>query len=217
MARLRINPTRMELMRLKRRLAIAVHGHGLLKDKLEGLMKEFMDLVERYRVARQEFDDAYPELIKLFVLARVTSSAEIVEAALTQSQGELTLAVTERNLLSVRVPQFEGETGVGRGYSLLDAPLALDEAVAGLREFLPKVLELAGLDQSIWLLMDEIQRTRRRVNALEYVMIPDIRETIKYIQSKLDENERSNITRLMKIKDMRLAQEREAMALARQS
>ena len=150
------------------------------------------------------------------MLARVTSSAETVEAALTQSKGDLSLTVSERNLLSVRVPQFEGEAGPGRGYSFLDAPLALDEAVAGLHEFLPKVLELAGLEQSVWLLMDEIQRTRRRVNALEYVMIPDIRETVKYIQSKLDENERSNITRLMKIKDMRLAQEREAMAQTRQ-
>ena len=205
----------MELMKLKRRLAVAVHGHDLLKDKLEGLMKEFMDLVERYRQAREGFDAAYPDVGKLFVLAAATSSPGVVRGAVAQARGEVALAVTERNMLSVRVPHFEAVIEPGRGYSLLDTPLALDDAIEQMRKLAPQMLELAELEQSVWLLMAEIARTRRRVNALEYVMIPNLRETIKYIQGKLDENERGNTTRLMKIKDMRLRQEREAMAAAR--
>jgi len=215
MARLRVNPTRMELMRLKRRLRIAVHGHSLLEDKLEGLMNEFRDLIARYGKARQELDAAYPAVVRLFVLAAVTSSRETIEGAVAQARGRLTVKASQRNLLSVRVPHFEADLAPGGGYSLLDAPLALDQAVADVRGLVPGILEMGEMEQGVWLLMAEIQHTRRRVNALEYVMIPNLRETIRYIQGKLDENERGNITRLMKIKEMRLREEREAMAARR--
>lgn len=214
MARLHVNPTRMELMRLKRRLSIAVHGHALLEDKLEGLMREFIDLIERYRSAREELDAAYADLVRLFLLAALTSSKEVVQEAVSQARGELKLSLSRKNLLSVPVTKFEAELGPGGGYGLLESPIALDEAVAGLRELFPKILRLAEMEQAIWLFMAEIQRTRRRVNALQYIMIPNIRETVNYIQAKLDENERGNITRLMKIKEMRLAQERKQMRMA---
>lgn len=211
MARLQVNPTRMELIQLRRRLGIAVHGHSLLKDKLEGLMAEFMAAVEKYRVARAAFNRDYPEVIKLFVLTGLVSSRQAVDDAITQSRSELDLTVTRRSVLSVKVPSFQAHAHPGQGYSLMDTPLELDEATQSLAEFLPRILELAEVEHAIWVLMEEIERTRRRVNALEYIMIPSLRETVKYIQSKLDENERGNITRLMKIKDMRVAEERKEL------
>jgi len=214
--RLRVNPTRMQLIQLRRRLGIAVHGHSLLKDKLEGLMSEFMDLVARYRRARAAFDEQYPEVVKLFLLARLSGTREAVEEAIAQGAATLELRTEERRVLSVVVPHFEASVHPGPPYSLLDAPLELDEASEALREFLPRILELAELEHAVWQLMAEIERTRRRVNALEYIMIPALRETVRYIQSKLDENERGNITRLMKIKEMRLAQERRERLRARE-
>ena len=144
------------------------------------------------------------------MLAGILGSREALEEALSQCCGELDLSVSTRNLLSVRIPHFEARARQGGNYSLLDTPLQLDEATARLAAFVPTILEVAELEEGIRLLMEEIERTRRRVNALEYIMIPSLRETVKYIQGKLDENERGNITRLMKIKDMRLAEEREA-------
>jgi len=214
--RLAVNATRMQFMQLRRRLATAVHGHSLLKDKLEGLMAEFLILVQKYKAVRGEFDTGYPEVTKLFVLARIAGSRDAVDSAIQQSSGEMELTVDVRNVLSVMVPHFEAKVHPGAGYSLLDTPLELDEASARLTQFLPKLLEVAELEHAVWMMMDEIERTRRRVNALEYILIPQLRQTVKYIQSKLDETERGNITRLMKIKDMRLAQEREAMQKRRQ-
>lgn len=214
--RLQVNATRMQFMQLRRRLVTALHGHALLKDKLEGLMAEFLVLVQKYKQARREFDAEYPEVAKLFVLARIAASREAVDSAIVQSSAQMALSVDKRNVLSVMVPHFEAKVLPGAGYSLLDTPLELDEASGRLARFLPKVLEVAELEHTVCLMMAEIERTRRRVNALEYILIPQLRATVKYIRSKLDENERGNITRLMKIKDMRLAQEREAMRMTRE-
>ena len=208
--RLQVNPTRMELMELRDRLSVAVHGHSLLKDKLEGLMAEFMDMVDEYKGMRIRLNEDYPAVAKLFVLAGIAGSRDIVDDAISQASSELDLEVSTRNVLSVQVPHFEAEARPGGGYSLLDAPLELDEATERMAEFLPRLLELSETEHAIWELMEEIERTRRRVNALEYIMIPQLRETVKYIQRKLDENERANITRLMKIKEMRLEEERQA-------
>lgn len=197
-------------MQLRDRLRVAVHGHSLLKDKLEGLMAEFMELVEEYADERQKFNEEYPAVARLFVFAGIAGSRESIDDALSQTSGDLELRVSTENVLSVQVPHFEAEAHPGGGYSLLDTPLELDEATETMAEFLPRILELAEKEHTIWELMDEIERTRRRVNALEYIMIPQLRETVKYIQRKLDENERANITRLMKIKEMRLEEEREA-------
>ncbi len=209
--RLRVNPTRMQLLQLRRRLGIALHGHSLLKDKLEGLVAEFLEAVERFKVVRRSFDNEYPEVIKLFVLAGIAGSREAVDDAITQSRSELDLSVSTRKVLSVEVPSLEARPHPGGGYSLLDTPLELDEATQRLARFLPRILDVAEIEHAIWILMKEIQLTRRRVNALEYIMIPQLRQTVKYIQAKLDENERANITRLMKIKEMRLAEERAEM------
>lgn len=206
---LQVNATRMQLMQLRRRLVVAVHGHALLKDKLEGLMAEFMTLIEQYRKARHGFDEEYPAVAGLFVLAGIAGSRQVVDDAIAQAGSRLDLRTTTRKVLNVTVPQFEAQPHPGGGYSLLDTPLELDEATQRMAAFLPRLLKLAEQEHAVWLLMDEIERTRRRVNALEYIMIPQLRQTVRAIQAKLDENERGNIVRLMKIKDMRVREERQ--------
>jgi V/A-type H+-transporting ATPase subunit D len=211
-ATIQVSATRMELLRVRRRLGIAVRGHALLKDKLEGLMQEFMKLIKAYKAGRRAFDAEFPQVMGLFALASLTGSRRAVEAALAQSRAELELTLERRNLAGVNVPHFTARIRPGAGYSLLETPVELDEAIAALRAYFPKVLELAEMEHSVWLLVAEVERTRRRVNALEYIMIPALREALRYIKAKLDENERANTVRLMKIKEMRLAQQRKEMA-----
>lgn len=206
--RLPVNPTRMEMLRLRKRLQVAVRGHKLLKDKLDGLMKEFMALAREYRKVRLEVDAELPRVMKLFVLAEVTSSRLITEDALESTRQELTITRSMRRVMSVSVPHLDIAFGeVQGGYSAVHTSIELDQAISGLREFLPKLLKMAELEEAVRLLCAEIEKTRRRVNALEHSFIPRMRETVKYIKNKLDEMERSNTSRLMKIKDQRLAQE----------
>jgi V/A-type H+-transporting ATPase subunit D len=207
----------MELMRVRRRLAVATRGHSLLKDKLDGLMQEFLGLLQKYKAARREFDREFPEISKRFLLASIAGSPGAVPTALAQSRGEVTLTVQTRNVAGVNLPEFKAEVRPAGGYSLLDTPVDLDEAVEALKAFFPKLIELAQLEHSIWLFIAEIERTRRRVNALEYVMIPQLRDAMRYIRAKLEEIERGNTVRLMKIKEMRLKQQRQEMARLREA
>jgi V/A-type H+-transporting ATPase subunit D len=205
--RLAVNPTRMEMLRLRRRLVVAVRGHKLLKDKLDGLMKEFMKIAHQYREYRLAVDRELPAVMKLFVLAEVTSSRLITEDALENTRQEMQIANTARRIMSVVVPHLEVQFGEANGgYSTVHTSIELDQAIRRLREFLPKVLMMAELEESMRNLCTEIEKTRRRVNALEHSFIPRMQETIKYIKNKLDEMERSNTSRLMKIKDQRLAE-----------
>jgi V/A-type H+-transporting ATPase subunit D len=208
MAKLAVNPTRMELLRLRKRLVVARRGHKLLKDKLDGLMKEFMDLAKAYTMLRMAVDDELPGVLKFFVLAEITSSRQITENALESTKQELRLIVTKRRLMSVVIPKIEVSFGEAAGmYSFIHTSPELDTAITSLKEFMPKLIKMAELEETIRLMSNEIEKTRRRVNALEYTMIPRMQETIKYITTKLDEMERSNTSRLMKIKAMRIAQE----------
>ena len=204
-----VNPTRMEFLRMRKRLRTAVHGHKLLKDKLDGLMNEFRQLAGVYKLARRQVDDGLPQVLRMFVLAGITSSQQVIEAAIAQSQSKLDLQTTMKRRMSVIVPAFtvKFESGATT-YSLLDTPSELDLAAAELKEYFPKILQLAEVEETMRRMVDELEKTRRRVNALEYVMIPELRKVIKYISTKLDENERSSTTRLMKIKDQRLREER---------
>jgi len=196
---------------MRKRLRTAVHGHKLLKDKLDGLMQEFRKLADAYKQARKEVDEGLPEVLKMFVLASITSSQQAIESAITQSQSKLTLTTSHTRRMSVIVPGFAVEfESAAATYSLLDTPVELDQATADLREYFPKILELAQIEETVRRMVKEIEKTRRRVNALEYVMIPELRRVIKYIRTKLDENERSTTTRLMKIKEQRLRDERAA-------
>ena len=206
--RLEVNPTRMELLRLRKRLVVAQRGHKLLKDKLDGLMKEFLEIAKEYKRFRLSVDDELPYVLKLFVLAEITSSRKITENALESTRQDLQLTVKARRLMSVVIPKIEVSLGAVSGmYSFVHTSPELDQAIDSLKEFLPKLVRMAELEESVRRLSTEIEKTRRRVNALEHTFIPRMRETIKYIMSKLDEMERSNTSRLMKIKAQRIAQE----------
>lgn len=200
--RLRVNPTRMELLKIRRRLATARRGHKLLKDKLEGLMKEFMERIAAYRQLRRAVDAELPRVLGRFVLAELLAGSGELRAALESARPAAEVGLRVRKLMSVPVPEISVALGPRRPYSFLDTPAELDAAVGALRELAPRILDLAGREEVVRRLAREVEKTRRRTNALEYVLIPNLQETRKYIAAKLDENDRSNISRLMKIKDI---------------
>ena len=207
MARLNVNPTRMVLTGLKKRLKTARRGHKLLKDKRDELMKRFLDIVRENKRLREEVEHKVGIVHSRFVMARALMNSEVLEEALMFPKVEVNLKASTKNIMSVDVPVLEYTTeGGGEGdiypYGFANTTGELDEAIATLSELVPELLKLAEMEKSAQLLADEIEKTRRRVNALEYVLIPNLEETIKYIVMKLDENERSNLTRLMKVKDM---------------
>ncbi|HOK09701.1 MAG TPA: V-type ATP synthase subunit D [Candidatus Hydrogenedens sp.] len=206
--RLAVNPTRMELLRLRKRLVVAQRGHKLLKDKLDGLMKDFGRITAEYKKARLEVDDELPQVLKLFVLAEATSSRLIVEDALESTRQEMKIEIKTQRLMSVQIPKLEITFGKSEGgYSLIHTSSELDKAITQMKEFLPKLLKMAELEETVRRLCQEIEKTRRRVNALEHTLIPRMKETIKFIKNKLDEMERSTTSQLMRIKAQRLAQE----------
>ncbi|MFN3531763.1 MAG: V-type ATP synthase subunit D [Candidatus Brocadia sp.] len=206
--KLQINATRIEFFKLRRRLSMAMRGHKLLKDKNEGLMKEFLTLIKIYKEARQKVDTDLPNHMKMFLLAQTTSSSQNISIALEQSKGKLEQQILERNILNIKVPVFEVSITENNSYSLIDTPIELDDAIIRLKEFFPHIVQVAELEQSMRLLAKEIEKVRRRVNALEYILIPQLQDSIKFIKSKLDEMERSNISRLMKIKEMLISKTR---------
>ncbi|MGL5414320.1 MAG: V-type ATP synthase subunit D [Clostridium sp.] len=208
MARLNVNPTRMELSKLKKRLTTATRGHKLLKDKQDELMRQFINLVKYNNTIRQEVEKELQGSLKDFVMARAVMSSEFLEEAIAYPKEHITVEVGQKNIMSVNVPvmnfkrQLEGDEGSIFPYGFANTSSELDDALTKLYGIVPKLLELAEVEKSCQLMADEIEKTRRRVNALEYMTIPQLQETIKYIRMKLDENERSALTRLMKVKSM---------------
>lgn len=210
MARMNVNPTRMELTNLKRRLNTAVRGHKLLKDKRDELMKQFLDIVREAKDLRENVDSRLAGYYKMMIGAKATLSEEDLAAALMMPKISASLTASSENIMSVNVPKFEFHTESRSTtilpYGFLDTNGELDSAVMTLSEIFKSMLTLAEKEKACELLADEIEKTRRRVNSLEYVMIPQLNETIKYIKMKLDENERGNTTRLMKVKDMMITE-----------
>lgn len=207
MARLNVNPTRMELTRLKGRLKTSMRGHKLLKDKRDDLMKKFIELVHENKKFREQVEEKIANMYDGFVIASAVMSPANLEAALMLPKQSISLEVTSRNVMSVDVPVFsfsstENSDSDIYSYGFASTSGELDDSVATLNELLPSLLELAEKEKAAQLLAEEIEKTRRRVNALEYVQIPSLQETIKFITMKLDENERGNLARLMKVKDM---------------
>ncbi|MCR8608269.1 V-type ATP synthase subunit D [Salmonella enterica subsp. enterica serovar Typhimurium] len=208
MAKLNVNPTRMELTRLKKKLATSTRSHKLLKDKQDELMRQFINLVKYNNTLRAEVEGQLEGSLKDFVMARAVMSSEFLEEAVAYPKENISVEVGEKNIMSVNVPvmnfkrQLEGDEGSIYPYGFANTSSELDDAIAKLYGILPKLLELAEVEKSCQLMADEIEKTRRRVNALEYMTIPQLQETIKYIRMKLDENERSATTRLMKVKSM---------------
>ncbi|MEG1255660.1 V-type ATP synthase subunit D [Clostridium sp.] len=208
MARLNVNPTRMELSKLKKRLATATRGHKLLKDKQDELMRRFIELVKYNNKLRSEVEDKLQDAFKDFLMASAAISPEFLEEAISFPKESISLELSEKNIMSVNVPvmnfvrKLEGDSGSIYPYGFYSTSSELDNSIEQLYLILPKLLELAEVEKSCQLMADEIEKTRRRVNALEYMTIPQLQETIKYIKMKLDENERGALSRLMKVKDM---------------
>ncbi len=211
MAKAHVNPTRMELTRLKKKLATATRGHKLLKDKRDELMRQFLDLVRENKTLREKVEQGIAAANKNFVLARSAMPDEVLTVALMVPKQEVYLETDKRNVMSVEIPQFDYRTKTPNANDIYPYGFAftssdLDDAVKSLQDILPDMLRLAQIEKSCQLMAAEIEKTRRRVNALEHVMIPELRDNIKYIKMKLDENERSTQVRLMKVKDMMLEQ-----------
>ena len=211
MARLNVNPTRMELSNLKKKLASARRGHRLLKDKRDELMRQFMILIKENRSLRAEVERGITEANRHMSVAGSVMQREVLDTALLMPKQEVEIAVGEKNTMSVNVPQFTSkfktsDTNDIYSYGMVFTSIDLDGAVSALSEIFPKMIKLAEIEKSCQLMSDEIERTRRRVNALEHIMIPDYEDTIKYITMKLSENERSTTTSLLKVKDMVLKQ-----------
>ena len=201
-----INPTRMELTRLKGRLKTAVRGHKLLKDKRDEMMKQFLDIVRRNRALRKKVEEGLQRANGAFTVASAVMGPEMLEQALLYPKAGVELDVSFRNVMSVNVPVYDFHT-TGDGaeiypYGFAQTSGELDAALEAMQSVFRDMLELAEVEKSMQLLAQEIEKTRRRVNALEYVVIPETQRNIRYISMKLDENERGNTTRLMKVKDM---------------
>ncbi|TJX68149.1 V-type ATP synthase subunit D [Soehngenia saccharolytica] len=208
MAVLEVNPTRMELTRLKDRLKTATRGHKLLKDKQDELMRRFIELIKENKRLREEVEKELKEAFEAFLLASAVMSPEILEEAVAFPKESISVDIKKKNVMSVRVPvmnfirSLENDEGSIYPYGFAQTSPELDEAISKLYGIMPKLLELAEVEKACQLMADEIEKTRRRVNALEYRTIPELEETIRFIRMKLDENERSTIVRLMKVKDI---------------
>ena len=210
MAEIRVNPTRMELKKLQTRYTTARRGHKLLKDKRDELMRQFLAVVRDVRALRTRVERALGDVFAGVAMAGAAAHPRMLEAALLVPKCESALAVKQRNCMSVTVSQFElqdtGENAaVGFPYGFAFTSGELDGALTALVSVRTDLVKLAELEKQAQLLAAEIERTRRRVNALEHILMPQYLSAIRIIKMKLDENERGNITRLMKVKDMMLA------------
>ncbi len=210
MAELRVNPTRMELKKVQARYTTARRGHKLLKDKRDELMKRFLEVVREDKELRIRVEAALGAVHNSFSIASAVSSPHMLKEAMLLSKREGQLDVSYRNLMSVTVPVYSLEiTGDGGSdsynYGMAFTSGELDSSLRELNSILEDLVRMAELEKTAQMLAEEIEKTRRRVNALEYIMMPRYLETIKTIKMKLEENERGNTTRLMKVKDMMLA------------
>jgi V/A-type H+-transporting ATPase subunit D len=209
MAIMNVNPTRMQLTKLKKQLATAVRGHKMLKDKRDELMRRFIDLVQENKRLRDKVEKELAECNAHFVNASAVMSKEALDASLMSPKQQINVEVTSRNVMSVDIPELKttsrtADKGDIFPYGFAFTSFELDDAVMSLNELLPDLIRLAEIEKSCELMSAEIEKTRRRVNSLEHVMIPRYQDTIKYISMKLEENDRSSRTRLMKVKDMLL-------------
>lgn len=208
MARLNVKPTRMELSNLKSRLVLSTRGHKLLKDKQDELMRQFINLIRENNLLRDEVEKELTASMRSFVVAKSLLNEAFIEELFAVPGTAVELDIQENNIMSVVVPQMnfsivdEDDKSSDLQYGYVNSNAELDEAIQKIEKILPKLLKLTEIEKTCQLLADEIEKTRRRVNALEYNMIPQLQETIRYIQMKLEENERSNIVRMMKVKDM---------------
>ncbi len=203
MARLNVNPTRMELKKLRARLSTAVRGHKLLKDKSDEMVRRFTVLLKENKRLRDEVEKELSEILRQFGIARSVTPSYSAEAAFSMPSVAINAECSVQSIMGVDVPKIEFtelKRTDGLPYAYSEITSEADYSVAKASALLPKMVQLAQTEKAVRMLADEIERNKRRVNALEYVMIPQLEETIKYIRSKLDENERAALVRLMKVK-----------------
>ncbi len=205
MGRINCNPTRMELRRLKTRLKTAVRGHKLLKDKSDETIRQFMILIKENKKLREEIEGELTGSLKSFLLASAMNSREVIEEAVAMASSTVTLESSSHNIMGISAPLIsilDSHSTDLYPYSFATVSEELDSSIATLSTLLAKIVKLAEVEKTCNMLADEIEKNRRRVNALEYVMVPELEETIKYITMKLEENDRANTIRLMKVKSM---------------
>lgn len=219
MAEIRVNPTRMEMKRYQTRYQTARRGHKLLKDKRDELMRLFLDVVREDKALRERVENALKEVYGGFTVASAVSSPKMLQEALIYPKKEGSLSVDYRNMMSVNVPVFrlqvraEGNAD-HYNYGMAFTSGELDSALRALNGILEDLLRMAELEKTAQLLAEEIERTRRRVNALEHILMPQYLNIIRTIRLRLEENDRGNTTRLMKVKDMMVKAQMEQNALA---
>jgi V/A-type H+/Na+-transporting ATPase subunit D len=199
-----VNPTRMELLKLKDREKLAVKGHGLLKEKRNALIMEFFNILERVKGSREEVEKKMAEAFEDLTTAQIVMGDLAVKKAAVSVKESVKVDIDSRSVMGVVVPILEAETAernmVQRGYGFVDTSAKLDEAARKFEESITLILELAEIEKTIILLAAEIEATKRRVNALEHIIIPRVENTVKYIEMRLEEMERENFVRLKMIK-----------------
>jgi len=201
--KLEVNPNRMELLRLKKRLVMGRRGHKLLKDKQDELMRQFMKMIQDIKDLRATVEKSMEEAFRRFLFVSASLSRAALEEAVGFPSKRIELKVSDKSILNIRVPEFEPTMeGEIQCYGFATTPGDLDISFQALNQVLNEMIVLAQKEKWMQLLAEELVSTRRRVNSLEYVLIPNLEETINYITMKLSEMERSNFSRLMKVKDI---------------
>lgn len=200
---LEVNPTRQELLKLRRRIVIARRGHKLLKDKQDELMRRLLSMIENVKSLRIKVEKHLAEAMMEFAIAKGGAEPGFVEAAIMFPNKKVSIEVGRKQIMNLRVPSFTRKvSGDIICYGLAQTTVELDNSLGALDNVTEELLDLAEKEKTVSMLADEVARTRRRVNTLEYVLIPNLEETISYIRQKLAEMERSNLSRLMKVKDI---------------
>lgn len=200
---LRVNPNRMELLRLRRRLILAQKGHKLLQDKLEEMMRRFLSLLKDIDKGKQDFQSRTKNILEDLFYCRITTSKDNFMNSLSGIKSKVKVAISTNRIMNVRVPVFDiEEVKIDKDYDFFKTSAQLDFVVADAKDYLGSLLKLAQLLKTLDILSYEIERTRRRVNALEYMLIPSIQDTIRHITQKLNELERGNLVRLMRVKEI---------------
>ncbi|HIQ57019.1 TPA: V-type ATP synthase subunit D [Candidatus Gracilibacteria bacterium] len=214
MAILQVSPTRMNLLGLAKKIKTAKKGHKLLKDKRDGLMKEFMKLIKEARATRHEVEDKMSEVSLLILKASRSTNPKVIETVLYNPDVSIELEVKEKNIMSVKIPEFShAVTGEALGFNTTGISPFLPLSIQTLQDALPLLLKLSGMEKAVEALAKEIEVTRRRVNSLEYIMIPNLEDTVKYIKLQLDEANRDAVVSVMRVKAMIDKKEREEKML----
>lgn len=200
---LHVNPNRMELLRLRKRLLLARRGHKLLQDKLEAMMRKFLALLKDIDKAKIDFEERMQSIIRDLLYSRIICSKDVFEQTLLKVESRIVINISIARIMNVKVPSFNvQELMIDKHYDFFRTSAQMDLAVAKAPDHVRSLLRLAQLLKTADILSYEIERTRRRVNALEYILIPLIEETIRYINQKLSEFERGNLVRLMRVKEV---------------